>query len=160
MPICRPKRCRRPPTRPASSSRAPGRRPPSPPAALAPQRPPGGHRPAPGATPPRRTRLGPLASFCRSGIVRLFPRPPRGASGQGLRPGSPAPSALPRPSPAQVMAQQIMRMAWPLKATACSILGCHQFSSHRKTFIQEQQYEHKRYLRRPGHPDRCLASLP
>ena len=72
-PICRRRRCRRPQTRPASSSRAPGRRPPSPPAALAPQRPPGGHRPAPGATPPRRTRLGPRASFCGSGMVRYSP---------------------------------------------------------------------------------------
>ena len=106
--VCPPvhlKPCRRRPTRPASSSRARGRRRPSPPAALAPQRPPGGHRPAPGATPPRSTRLGPLASVCGSGMAAPIPRPPRGASGQGLRPGSPAPSALPRPSPAQLLAQ-------------------------------------------------------
>lgn len=124
---CRLKPSKRPPTRPASSSRAPGRR----------RRRGVGGDSRPGCGPPRGrirpgcTRLGSGASFFGAGIAHPSPCPPRSASGQGL-------SRLPsRPRPGLVgcsggkhlmcrpggtaasgdctLTQNVMQMASPIK---------------------------------------------
>ncbi len=90
----------------------------------------------PGRLPREGTRLGPRASVCRSGMVR-YPPASAGRLGPRFASGSPAPSALPRPSSAQVWRNKSCEWRGRSRQPLCLDLGCHQVSSHRKTFIQE-----------------------